>query len=165
MEGARMPEFTHIEGGAARMVDITAKDEVARRARAAGRIHLRPETLKAIADGTVVKGNVLATARVAAILAVKETSRTIPMCHPIPIGSIRVDFKQEGDWIEASVEVATMGRTGVEMEALVGVSTALLTVWDMVKSAEKDAQGQYPVTRIDAIHVVEKIKGILGAQA
>ena len=160
-----MPEFTHIDRGAARMVDITVKDEVARRARAAGRIHLRPETVRAIADGTVVKGNVLATARVAAILAVKETWRTIPMCHPIPIGSVRVDFEVQEDGIEATVEVATTGRTGVEMEALVGVSTALLTVWDMVKSAEKDEGGQYPVTRIDAIRVVEKVKGGTGAQA
>ncbi len=160
-----MPEFTHIEEGAARMVDITRKDEVARRATAAGRIHLRPETLKAIAEGTVVKGNVLATARVAAVLAVKDTARTIPMCHPIPIGSIRVDFVQEKEWIEAFVEVATTGRTGVEMEALVGVSTALLTVWDMVKSAEKDDQGQYPVTKIDQIRVLEKVKGVPRAKA
>lgn len=159
-----MPEFTHIEGDAVRMVNVTGKDEVARRARAVGRIYLRPETLGAIAEGTVVKGNVLATARVAAILAVKDTSRIIPMCHPIPIGAVRVEFEQADEWIEATVEVVTTGRTGVEMEALVGVSTALLTIWDMVKSAEKDEQGQYPVTRIEGIRVVEKVKGQPGAQ-
>ena len=93
MAGERVPEFTHIENDAARMVDITRKDEVARRAVAKGWIMLRPETLAAIMLGTVVKGNVLATARVAAILAVKETSRIIPMCHPIPVGAVKVGFE------------------------------------------------------------------------
>ncbi|NLX50366.1 MAG: cyclic pyranopterin monophosphate synthase MoaC [Methanospirillum sp.] len=153
-----MPEFTHIEGDAVRMVDISAKGETARRATAAGWIQLRPTTLAAIADGTVVKGNVLATARVAAILAVKETARIIPMCHPIPVGAVRVGFEELDDRIEARVEVVTTGRTGVEMEALVGVSVALLTIWDMVKSAEKDEGGQYPVTRIGDVRVVEKVK-------
>ena len=159
MAGEGMPEFTHIEGDAVRMVDVTQKGEVARRAVAAGWIELRPETLAAIAGGTVVKGNVLATARVAAILAVKDTSRIIPMCHPIPVGAVKVGFEVLDERIEATVEVVTTGRTGVEMEALTGVSVALLTVWDMVKSAEKDAAGQYPVTRIGGIRVVEKVKG------
>jgi cyclic pyranopterin phosphate synthase len=165
MAETRMPEFTHIDGDAVRMVDITGKGEVARRAKAVGSIYLRSETLRAIAEGTVVKGNVLATARVAAILAVKETSRIIPMCHPIPIGAVKVEFEQADDRIDAAVEVLTTGRTGVEMEALVGVSTALLTIWDMVKSAEKDADGQYPVTRIEGIRVVEKVKGRLDGHA
>lgn len=154
-----MAEFTHIQDGRAQMVDISGKGEVVREATASGRIYLRPETLDAIREGTVVKGNVLATARVAATLAVKNTSNIIPMCHPIPISSIAVDFSDGDGFIETTVIVKMSGRTGVEMEALTGVSVALLTVWDMVKSAEKDKDGQYPVTRIDAIRVVEKKKG------
>ena len=116
--------------------------------------YLRPETLAAIRNGTVIKGNVLATARVAATLAVKETFRIIPMCHAIPVTAVEVDFDQKDDHIEATVLVRSVGRTGVEMEALTGVSVALLTIWDMVKSAEKDAKGQYPVTRIEAVRVL-----------
>ena len=154
-----MPKFTHIENDRAQMVDISGKGEVVREATAAGKIFLRPETLKAIREGTVVKGNVLATARVAATLAVKNTASIIPMCHPIPISSISVDFIDGEGYIEAVVVVKMAGRTGVEMETLTGVSVALLTVWDMVKSAEKDAAGQYPVTTITDIRVVEKKKG------
>ncbi len=154
-----MAEFTHIEDDRARMVDISGKGEVAREATASGRIYLRPETLAAIREGTVVKGNVLATARVAATLAVKNTANIIPMCHPVPISSITVDFSEGDGFIEVTVVVKMTGRTGVEMEALTGVSVALLTVWDMVKSAEKDKDGQYPVTRIEGIRVVEKRKG------
>ena len=154
-----MAEFSHITDGKAQMVDISGKGEVVREATAAGKISLRPETLKAIREGTVVKGNVLATARVAATMAVKNTASIIPMCHPIPISSIAVDFKDGDGYIEATVVVKMTGKTGVEMEALTGVSVALLTVWDMVKSAEKDANGQYPVTAITDIRVVEKKKG------
>ena len=154
-----MTEFTHIESDRARMVDVTGKKDVAREAAAAGRIFLKEETLLAIREGTVVKGNVLATARVAATMAVKDTSRLIPMCHPLPIGAITVDFSDGEGYIEAIVRVKTLGKTGVEMEALTGVSVALLTVWDMVKSAEKDADGQYPATRITDIRVIEKKKG------
>ena len=154
-----MQKFTHIQNERAQMVDISAKGDVTREATAAGRIYLRPETLAAIREGTVVKGNVLATARVAATLAVKNTSNIIPMCHPIPLSSITVDFTDHEGYIETTVVVKMTGRTGVEMEALTGVAVALLTVWDMVKSAEKDAHGQYPVTRITDIRVVEKKKG------
>ncbi|WP_321506997.1 cyclic pyranopterin monophosphate synthase MoaC [uncultured Methanoregula sp.] len=154
-----MVEFTHIHNDRAAMVDISGKGDVAREATASGKIYLRPETLAAIREGTVVKGNVLATARVAATLAVKNTATIIPMCHPIPISSIAVDFTDHEGYIEATVVVKMTGRTGVEMEALTGVSVALLTVWDMVKSAEKDKDGQYPVTRIENIRVVEKKKG------
>ena len=156
----KTPVFTHIENDRAQMVDISAKSEVSREAVASGRIYLRNETLQAIREGTVVKGNVLATARVAATLAVKDTPRIIPMCHPIPLGGIIIDFAEGDGYIEATARVKSYGRTGVEMEALTGVSLALLTVWDMVKSAEKDENGQYPVTRIDAVHVVEKRKGV-----
>src|SRR4030043_501317 len=140
-----MPKFTHIQDDKAQMVDISGKGDVTREATAAGRIFLRPETLKAIREGTVVKGNVLATARVAATMAVKNTPSLIPMCHSIPISAIEVDFKDGNGFVETMVRVKSTGKTGVEMEALVGVSIALLTVWDMVKSAEKDAAGQYPV--------------------
>ena len=125
---------------------------------AAGNIYLRPETLAAIRNGTVIKGNVLATARVAATLAVKDTFRIIPMCHAIPITAVEVDFDQKNDHIEVTVQVRSVGKTGVEMEALTGVSVALLTIWDMVKSAEKDVQGQYPDTRIDRIRMIRKKK-------
>ncbi len=154
-----MTEFTHITGERVRMVDVSEKKEVLREAIARGRICLRPETLRAIQEGTVVKGNVLATARVAATLAVKQTPTLIPLCHQIPLSAIDVDFIYENGCIEAEVRVRSTGRTGVEMEALTGVSVALLTIWDMVKSAEKDEHGQYPFTRIADIHVVEKKKG------
>jgi cyclic pyranopterin phosphate synthase len=154
-----MPEFSHIADARARMVDISEKRDVAREAVATGRIHLREETLRAIREGAVVKGNVLATARIAATLAVKETPHLIPMCHPIPIAGIDVEFTERGGAIEATVCVKSVGKTGVEMEALTGVSVALLTIWDMVKSAEKDAAGQYPETRIEDILVLEKRKG------
>jgi cyclic pyranopterin phosphate synthase len=154
-----MAKFTHIRGDKVQMVDISGKGEVAREAVAEGRIRLREPTLRAIREGTLVKGNVLATARVAAILAVKETPRIIPLCHPIPLSGIDVDFEDGEGFIRATVRVHSRGPTGVEMEALTGVSVALLTVWDMVKSAEKDEAGQYPETEIDGIRVLEKRKG------
>ncbi|MDD1695799.1 MAG: cyclic pyranopterin monophosphate synthase MoaC [Methanoregula sp.] len=154
-----MVEFTHIKNDRAQMVDISGKADVVREATATGKIFLKEETLAAIREGTVVKGNVLATARVAATLAVKNTPAFIPMCHAIPISSIVVDFTQGAGFIEVTVRVKSTGKTGVEMEALAGVSIALLTVWDMVKSAEKDKNGQYPVTRIEEIRVIEKRKG------
>ena len=153
-----MPEFTHIADDRVRMVDVGEKDELRRLAVASGRIYLQNETLAAIREGTVVKGNVLATARVAATLAVKDTFRLIPMCHAIPITAVEVDFDQREAYIEASVMVRSVGKTGVEMEALTGVSVALLTIWDMVKSAEKDEHGQYPATRIEAVRVTMKEK-------
>ncbi|MEA1906272.1 MAG: cyclic pyranopterin monophosphate synthase MoaC [Euryarchaeota archaeon] len=161
--------FTHIRDDHAAMVDISEKDVVRRRAVATGRIKLRRETIAAIQAGSVEKGNVLATARIAAITAIKETSRIIPMCHQIPITGIDVDFEVVGgagdadgevgtNAITAIVTVSSVGRTGVEMEALCGVSVALLTIWDMVKSAEKDESGNYPDTEISRINVLEKVK-------
>ena len=154
-----MVEFTHIRNERAQMVDISGKTDVVREATAAGKIFLKEETLSAIREGTVVKGNVLATARVAATLSVKNTPSLIPLCHAIPVSAIVVDFTEGEGFIEATVRVKSTGKTGVEMEALVGVSIALLTVWDMVKSPEKDKDGQYPVTRIEEIRVIEKRKG------
>jgi cyclic pyranopterin phosphate synthase len=152
-------EFTHIKGDRVQMVDISEKSETVREAVAEGRIRLREATLRAIREGTVVKGNVLATARIAAILAVKDTPRIIPLCHPIPLSGIDVDFADGEGCIRATVRVRSRGPTGVEMEALAGVSVALLTIWDMVKSAEKDGAGQYPETGIEGIRVLSKKKG------
>jgi cyclic pyranopterin phosphate synthase len=154
-----MVEFTHVRGNTVHMVDVGEKEQVRRQATASGKIFLRKETIEAIRIGSVVKGNVLATATVAATLAIKDTSRIIPMCHTIPITNVEVDFSEEQTWIEATVQVKSVGKTGVEMEALTGVTVALLTIWDMVKSSEKDENGQYPVTRIENIRVLEKRKG------
>ncbi len=141
------------------MVDVSEKREVSRLARAAGDIILSEETVEKIRTGNVEKGNVFATARVAAILAIKKTPEIIPMCHQIPITAIDVDFEIDKGMISVEVKVRTVGKTGVEMEALTGVSAALLTIWDMVKSAEKDESGNYPNTSIQNIRVLEKIKG------
>ncbi len=141
------------------MVDISSKDIVDRRATAVGKILLSERTIKKIQNGKIEKGNVLATARTAAILSEKRTAELIPMCHQIPITSVDVSFSFQEGSIVATVEVGSVGRTGVEMEALTGVSIALLTVWDMVKSMEKDATGNYPNTFIKDIRVLEKIKG------
>ena len=140
------------------MVDITEKPVVKRTATAVGVVRLKRSTVKAIGSGNVKKGDVLSTARVAAILAVKETPRTVPMCHPIPVTSVVVEFDLRPETVEATVAVTSVGKTGVEMEALTGVSAALLNVWDMVKSLEKDETGNYPTTTIEAIRVVEKRK-------
>jgi len=154
-----MAEFTHIRGDTVHMVDVGEKEPVRREAIASGKIFLRKETIDAIRLGTVIKGNVLATATVAATLAIKDTSRIIPMCHAIPITGVDVEFSTQDISIEAIVRVRSHGKTGVEMEALTGVAVALLTIWDMVKSSEKDSKGQYPVTRIEDVRVVEKQKG------
>jgi cyclic pyranopterin phosphate synthase len=151
--------FTHIDGDKVRMVDVGAKPEVQRVARARGTIWLTPPTMELIRSGSARKGNVLATARVAGISAVKRTWDMIPLCHQIPVTGVDVDFDVEEDHIVAMVEVRSAGKTGVEMEALCGVSLALLTIWDMVKSAEKDETGNYPDTRITDIRVVSKRKG------
>ena len=133
-----MVEFSHITDSRAEMVDITAKGDVAREATAKGRIYLRKETLLAIREGAVIKGNVLATARIAATLAVKDTPRIIPMCHQIPIGAIEFDFTESETSVRATVRVKSRGRTGVEMEALVGASIAALTIYDMCKAMSHD---------------------------
>lgn len=141
------------------MVDITEKPVVYREATARGFIRLRKETIEAIREGRVPKGDVLNVARTAAIQAVKRTWDLLPLCHPIPITSVSVDFNVREDGVEVTVTVKATSKTGVEMEALTGASIALLTVWDMVKALEKDEEGQYPYTSIQEIKVVEKIKG------
>ncbi|MCK9564543.1 MAG: cyclic pyranopterin monophosphate synthase MoaC [Methanothrix sp.] len=140
------------------MVDITLKPAVFRKATAAGSIRLQEATVEAIKSGQVKKGDVLTTARLAAILAVKDTPRLIPLCHPIPITGLEVNFEIEERRVRAIVTVTSVGKTGVEMEALTGVAVALLNVWDMVKYLEKDETGNYPETEIDEIMVCEKRK-------
>jgi cyclic pyranopterin monophosphate synthase len=142
-----------------RMVDIGHKKVISRMARASGFILLKKETLKKIESKAVPKGDVLAVAQTAAILAVKRTTDLVPLTHPIPITGTDVDLKIEKDGVRVEVEVRSMGQTGVEMEALSGVSGALLTIWDMVKGLEKDETGQYPTTLIRDIRVVKKVKG------
>jgi cyclic pyranopterin phosphate synthase len=141
------------------MVDITEKPPVFRKATATGSIRLQEVSVEAIKNGRVKKGDVLTTARLAAILAVKDTPRLIPLCHQIPITGLEVNFEIEERQVRATVTVTSLGRTGVEMEALTGVAAALLNVWDMVKYLEKDETGNYPETEIEGIRVCEKKKG------
>ncbi|MGC8816393.1 MAG: cyclic pyranopterin monophosphate synthase MoaC [Candidatus Hadarchaeum sp.] len=142
-----------------RMVDIGHKEAVPRMARASGLIRLKAETLKKIEAREVPKGDVLAVAQTAAIMAVKRTTELIPLTHPIPITGVDVDLKIEENGVRAEVEVRSLGKTGVEMEALAGVIGALLSVWDMVKGLEKDEAGQYQTTCLEDIRVVKKVKG------
>ncbi|MCL9817176.1 cyclic pyranopterin monophosphate synthase MoaC [Natronocalculus amylovorans] len=152
-------QLTHTdEAGNVQMVDVGAKPDTARRAVAEGHIHLSESTVEAIETDTVEKGDVLATARVGAVQAVKHTWETIPMCHQIPITNIDTEFRILDDRVVLSVAVETTGKTGCEMEALEGVTTGLNVVWDMVKAAEKDSKGQYPGTAIENVHVVSKEK-------
>jgi cyclic pyranopterin phosphate synthase len=151
-------KFSHIENGRAKMVDISEKQDMLRRAIATGEIQLKPETIDAIKNKGIEKGSVLETARIASVIAIKNTSSVIPMCHQIPITGIDVQFDLNQETVKVTVEVKSIGKTGVEMEALHGVSIALLTIWDMVKSAEKDKTGNYPFTKIKNIIVLEKVK-------
>ncbi|MBN1236027.1 MAG: cyclic pyranopterin monophosphate synthase MoaC [Methanotrichaceae archaeon] len=141
------------------MVDITYKPPVFRKATATGSIRLQKATIEAIKSGQVKKGDVLTTARLAAILAIKDTPRLIPLCHPIPITGLEVAFDLEERRVKTTVTVTSEGKTGVEMEALTGVAAALLNVWDMVKYLEKDETGNYPETEMETIRVMEKRKG------
>ena len=138
------------------MVDIGDKAVTRRRAVASGRVTMRPETLAAIKGGTTPKGDVLSVARIAGIQAGKETSRWIPLCHPLPIDSIDVEFDLSGkDAIQVTVEARTSGRTGVEMEALTATAAALLTIYDMCKAVDR-------AMTIGAIRLEEKEGGRSG---
>lgn len=152
-------ELTHTtEEGDVQMVDVGAKPDSARRAVARGTIRLQPSTVEAIRDDEIGKGDVLATARVGAVQAVKHTWETIPMCHQIPITNVETDFALAADRVTLDVAVETVGKTGCEMEALQGVTTGLNVVWDMVKAVEKNSDGQYPETAIESVRVLEKQK-------
>jgi len=134
-------EFTHFdENGKSRMVDVTDKSVTAREATATGYISMKRETLERILDNKIFKGNVFEVARVAGIMGVKQTSSLIPMCHPLNISSVDIDFipEMENSRVKISVTVKLSGKTGVEMEALTGVSIAALTIYDMCKAVDKE---------------------------
>jgi cyclic pyranopterin phosphate synthase len=131
-------EFTHLDPlGRARMVDVTAKDPSHRRAVARCRVTMQPETAAKIASGAITKGDVLAVARVAGIQAAKQTSNMLPLCHPLLVGSVFVNFRLEEDHVEVETQVDTVDRTGVEMEALHACAVAALTIYDMCKSVDR----------------------------
>ena len=131
-------EFTHLDPlGRARMVDVTSKDATHRRAVARCRVYMLPDTVSAIASGAITKGDVFAVARVAGIQAAKQTSNLLPLCHPLLVGSVYVNFRIEDAHVEVEVQVDTVDRTGVEMEALTACSVAALTIYDMCKSVDR----------------------------
>jgi cyclic pyranopterin phosphate synthase len=150
--------LTHFDaGGAAHMVDVGAKDETHRVARAAGRIVMRAATLALVRAGTAQKGDVLGVARVAAIQAAKRAAELIPLAHPIALTRVAADFAVADDpaSITLTVTVETLGRTGVEMEALTAVSVGLLTIYDMCKAADRGM-------RIESVRLLEKTGGKSG---
>lgn len=135
-----MPQFTHLdEKGRARMVDVSAKRATSREAVARGRVLMKPETARAIEKQTVAKGDVLAVAKIAGVMAAKRTSDLIPLCHPLEITAVDVAFRTDArrGRIEIEAAVRTRGRTGVEMEALTAVSAAALTIYDMCKAVDR----------------------------
>ena len=154
-----LPHFTHFDAeGQAHMVDVSAKAETHRVARAAGAIRMRPETLALIASGSAKKGDVIGVARIAAIQGAKRTAELVPLCHPIAITRIAVDFEivASADEVRCTAQVETLGRTGVEMEALTAVQIGLLTVYDMCKAADRGMV-------IGDVRVLEKTGGKSGA--
>jgi len=140
------------------MVDVTDKPVVHRSADAAGKIYLLPTTIGQIKSGKIKKGDPLLVAEVAGMNAAKQTHLLIPHCHQLPLDTVGITFKISETHIEAQCLVKAQARTGVEMEALVGVTIALNTIWDMVKYLEKNSEGQYPDTRISDIRVIQKRK-------
>jgi cyclic pyranopterin phosphate synthase len=131
-------DFTHLDPvGRARMVDVTPKEPTHRRAIARGRVEMTPDTASAVARGAIAKGDVLSVARVAGIQAAKRTSDLVPLCHPLLIGAVNVNFEIGDAYIDVEASVETVGRTGVEMEALTACSVAGLTIYDMCKSLDK----------------------------
>ena len=153
-----MNNLTHFDDhGASRMVDTSAKQETHREARASGLVRMAPATLALIRDRALAKGDVLEVARLAGIMAAKKTGELIPLCHPLPLSRIAVDIEPDGKLpgfaVRATAKVT--GQTGVEMEALTAVSVACLTIYDMVKAAERGV-------RIEGIHLVEKKGGKSG---
>ena len=134
-----MPErLTHLDPlGGARMVDVTPKEQTHRRALARCRVMMAPATTAKVASNAITKGDVLGTARIAGIQAAKRTADLIPMCHPLLVGTVHVNFTIGDDYVEVEAEVETVDRTGVEMEALTACAVAALTVYDMCKSADK----------------------------
>lgn len=149
-------DLTHIDAtGAARMVDFSGKPPTAREATAEGRIRMSREALAAVRDGNAPKGDVLGAARIAGIMAAKQTAQLIPLCHPLPIAGVTLDLRLEDDAVHARATVRTVHQTGVEMEALTAVSVALLTVYDMAKALDR-------AMRIEGIRLLEKRGGRSG---
>lgn len=151
-------KLTHLSPKGVKMVEVGDKPIQKRTAMAQGRIYLQENTVELIRRDEIKKGNVLTTAQIAAIGAVKKTHHLIPLCHSLKITGVDVEFNTQANYIKAKVSVQSTGKTGVEMEALTGVSMALLTIWDMVKSVEKDENGQYPYTKISEIVMIKKEK-------
>lgn len=151
-----MSALTHIGAdGAARMVDVSAKPVTSREAQAKGRVVMRPETVALVREGQVAKGDVLAAARIAGIMAAKNTGTLIPLCHPLPLDSVLIELNVTTEAIEITATARTTGRTGVEMEALTAVSVAALTLYDMLKAVDKSM-------RIEAIRLTHKSGGKSG---
>src|SRR5438874_7278540 len=149
---AKMKRLTHIsDDGRAQMVDVSAKAISRRRAVASGKIRLQPETVDLIKKDQIAKGNVFATARIAGIQAAKQTANLIPLCHTLPLGEIRVDIITANEAAEVKCTAQTVAQTGVEMEALVGVTVALLSIYDMCKAVDKEMQ-------IYDVRLIEKTK-------
>jgi cyclic pyranopterin phosphate synthase len=140
------------------IIDVGSKPIVEREATATGLIRLSAESVDLVINGNSPKGDVRKASTISVIQAVKETSRTLPHCHPIPIEGCNVDWKIEGRNLRCTVTVRTHWTTGVEMEALCGVSAGLLCAWDMLKPIEKDENGQYPDVSIEDIRVLRKKK-------
>lgn len=151
-----MAKLTHLDAqGKARMVDVGGKPESQRLAVAEGRIAMSAAALEAIRDGNVPKGDVLAAARIAGIMAAKKTAELIPLCHPLALDAVHVDFALEADGVRVTASASLTGRTGVEMEAMTAVSIALLTIYDMAKAIDKGMV-------ISAVRLIEKRGGKSG---
>jgi len=151
-----MSDLTHLDAaGAARMVDVAGKAVTAREAIAEGRITMSTTALAAIREGAVAKGDVLAVARVAGIMAAKKTAELIPLCHPLPLSRVAIDFAFTKDGVRVTATAATDAKTGVEMEALTAASVALLTLYDMAKAIDK-------AMTIEAVRLIRKTGGKSG---
>ena len=142
------------------IINIGSKPIVERRATARGRVVLQEASKSAIESNSIKKGNVLEASTVAVLQAVKDTPRIIPHCHPIPLEGTEVSWHWDNTSLWCTVSVSAHYKTGIEMEALTGVAAGLLCAFDMVKSLEKDEEGQYPVARITDLEVVQKFKGL-----
>jgi cyclic pyranopterin phosphate synthase len=147
-----MPRLTHIGAdGRAQMVDVSAKPMSKRRAIATGKIRLQQQTLDLISNDQISKGNVFATARIAGIQAAKQTAHLVPLCHTLPLGEVNIDIGTSTEGAEVKCTAQTVAQTGVEMEALVGATIALLTIYDMCKAVDKEMQ-------IHDVRLIEKTK-------
>ena len=147
-----MRRLSHVGAdGRARMVDVSKKPLTARTAVAAGKIQLRKETVDLVRGNEIAKGDVIATARIGGIQAAKQTAHLIPLCHTIPLSEVKIDIVMSENAAEVTCTARTVAQTGVEMEALIGVSVALLTIYDMCKAVDKEME-------ITAVRLVRKIK-------